>query len=291
MKKTIALLLIFSFLFASCSLNNSSSFSCKLFYLSTEKNSGIVEKKVKFKSDSIEDAIKKAFSELSSPPSSDYRALLSETIKLNEVSFSNQTCTLTLSEEYLEFSGYSKSMINMCIVKTISSFPDINRVKIICEDESFEFNESDFLLSAPRTYYDSFSANLYYTSIKSSMLIPESRKIVVSPETSLESNVLNSLLTGPVSRELESPIPKGTSINSINTNDGICTIDLSSEFIKNFNHTQLNECLAIYSIVNTMTELPNIDSVFFLVEGQPCDSFLYFDLTQPIANTSENFSQ
>ncbi len=286
MKRAIPLLLLFSLLLTSCSLNKSNSFSCELFYLSNKKSPSIVEKKTTFNCNTLEEAVTQAFNHLSDSALTDYDVLLPGGIELKAVSISNKTCSLTLSEEYLKLSDYANSLTDMCITKTMCSFADIDKVKIICGDKIFEFEESDFLLSAPRTYYDSFTANLYFTGPKSTVLIPESRKVIISPETSLENNVLSALLSGPVSRELKSPIPAGTSLNGVSADNGICVVDLSDEFINNLSHTQIDECLAIYSIVNTLTELPNIENVLFLVNGLPCDEFLYFDLRQPFTNTT-----
>ena len=64
---------------------------------------------------------------------------------------------------------------------------------------------------------------------------------------------------------MESAIPKGTKINNCVMNKGVLTVDLSNDFL---NSSGTN---SIYSIVNTMSQFNEIDSVIFRINGEEND--------------------
>ena len=68
-------------------------------------------------------------------------------------------------------------------------------------------------------------------------------------------------------------VPAGTEINEIMIKDKVCYLDLSAEFQKNQSGGPREEALTIYSIVNSLTELPNIQYVQFLIDGQRVETY------------------
>ena len=67
-------------------------------------------------------------------------------------------------------------------------------------------------------------------------------------------------------------MPQGTSLLDINVkDDGLCIVDFSSELLGDASGEVITGELMVYSIVNTLTEFPTIDSVEFRIEGQPVE--------------------
>ena len=77
--------------------------------------------------------------------------------------------------------------------------------------------------------------------------------------------IINLLINPPDSLKVESAIPKGTKINNCVMNKGVLTVDLSNDFL---NSSGTN---SIYSIVNTMSQFNEIDSVIFRINGEEND--------------------
>jgi spore germination protein GerM len=82
---------------------------------------------------------------------------------------------------------------------------------------------------------------------------------------------LDSLLQGATDAEadegLRSEVPNGTEVNGIDRLDrDVIAIDLSEEFAET---TADGELLAQAQIVYTVSELPNVRGVLFLVDGRP----------------------
>ncbi len=100
-------------------------------------------------------------------------------------------------------------------------------------------------------------------------LVKEIREIQVSKE--LYKNVVEELIKGPQSDQLYRTIPSNVKVNSVKISEGTATVDFSKEIITNFQeipHSSTTEVLAIFSIVNTLTEFEEIKKVKITIEGK-----------------------
>ena len=111
--------------------------------------------------------------------------------------------------------------------------------------------------------------SLYFKNIETNSLVAEAKCIDVK-ELYKEpySYLINMLITGPESKKLESAIPEGTKVNSCTLKGNTLFVDLSKEFIDNAPSGIEEESIIVYSIVNTLTELNEVSSVKFLINGE-----------------------
>lgn len=117
--------------------------------------------------------------------------------------------------------------------------------------------------------------SLYFPNKETKNLIPEARTIDVKELVKQPyETLLNLLIEGPKDEKLQRAIPEGTKINKIELKDKILYLDLSEEFIKNHPGGIEEESNTIYSIVNTLTQLNEIESIKILINGQENQSFL-----------------
>lgn len=98
--------------------------------------------------------------------------------------------------------------------------------------------------------------NLYFSDSQAMYLVPEKRKISQIP--SLARQAIIELIKGPESSDFYLTIPKGTQVNEVYIADDIVYIDLSEEIFKNHPGGSSGELMTVYSIVNTLTEIPPI---------------------------------
>lgn len=111
-------------------------------------------------------------------------------------------------------------------------------------------------------YFASYSDNQSY-------LVPETREI--SKDADFYKSVIEELIKGPESSELYPTIPSNVRVNSVTVSEGLATVDFSKEIITNAEeipHSSTTEILAIFSIVNTLTNFEEIKNVRIMVEGQ-----------------------
>jgi spore germination protein GerM len=88
--------------------------------------------------------------------------------------------------------------------------------------------------------------------------------------------IMNWLINGPQSSNLKRLIPEGTAMHDIKVEKSCAIINLSKEFL-NY-ETEENKLKIINSIVNTLTNLKEINSVKFLINGEENEKFseIYF---------------
>ena len=115
---------------------------------------------------------------------------------------------------------------------------------------------------------------LYFKDKQTGELSKEIRIIDVKKLTENPYKILvEMLMEGAENENLETIIPLGTKINDIYIKGDIVYIDFTKEFIENHIGGLDNENITIYSIVNTLTELNEVNFVKILIEGEEGKAF------------------
>lgn len=133
----------------------------------------------------------------------------------------------------------------------------------------------------PESSPHSVKLTLYFPNSEATGLIPTNRTVEVKNQEVIKA-IFIELATPPSG--LEKPLPAGTTLLEATVSaNGIATINLSTEFQKNFGGGSAGEQMTMYSIVNTLTTLPNVHSVQFLLDGDKHDGILgHLDTRDPI---------
>ena len=126
--------------------------------------------------------------------------------------------------------------------------------------------------------------NVYYADNMGEYLIGEAR--VVSSENKY-IDALNELMKIPIDSSLFQLVPDSTKINSVFVEDGLAKVDFSKEFIEDRFQGDTADILLIYSIVNTLTEFPEVNSVSFYIDGEKLDILGEIDIKDPIFRRSD----
>ena len=110
---------------------------------------------------------------------------------------------------------------------------------------------------------------LYFLDKNTYELVPEVRQIDARQLIDNPYKLLvNLLIEGPKDEKLLKLIPENTKINSAQLKDNILYLDFSEDFIKEQKLGKKQEELILKSIINTVTELTEIDKVAILIEGK-----------------------
>lgn len=120
---------------------------------------------------------------------------------------------------------------------------------------------------------DKVPIHLYFANSDNTKLKLEVRYIPMSEASKSVNNlatiIVNELIAGPKDKNLNPTIPEGTKLCSpVSISGTIATVDLSKEFIDKHPGGKNAEQLTIYSIVNSLTEVKEINKVQFKIEGK-----------------------
>lgn len=106
-------------------------------------------------------------------------------------------------------------------------------------------------------------------NIKSEARLVDSKELLREPYKVL----IGMLVEGPKDSKLETAIPENTKVLKTELKGSTVIIDLSEEFINQAPEEEIEKSNMIYSIVNTLTELKEVDSVKFLINGEEVNGF------------------
>ncbi len=124
---------------------------------------------------------------------------------------------------------------------------------------------------------------LYFSDDQARYLVPETREVAVSQD--IAKVAMEELAKGPKEQGHYQTIPSTAKVNKVTVNDsGIAFVDFSKEFVSDNPGGSTGEIMAVYSVVDTLTELPgtSIKSVKFLVDGKQIDTIAgHLDLSDP----------
>lgn len=200
--------------------------------------------------------------------------------------------TVNLSKEFYNEESIMDVLASASIVKSLCSVRGIGNVSILIEGAELiledgrtvsNMQEGDLVFDADALMQDESNITLYFSDAEASGLVREIRRVKVPKGESLEKTVVSELIQGPQKEKMYRTIPQDTKIRSVETKDGVCFVNLSSEFISKHSGGTAAEELTVYSLVNSLTELSNVEKVQFLIEGKKQDVFIHMVFNEPIA--------
>lgn len=136
------------------------------------------------------------------------------------------------------------------------------------QNNKVEYNEYTPQEEISDEQFRSTVVKLYFLNKSTGELEAENRnidaKILISDPC---ISLLNLLIEGPENTSLSKTIPDGTKINKVTLQGDMAILDFSKEFIDNHTGGTIEESNTIYSIVNTLTQLTEINSIKITIDG------------------------
>lgn len=115
--------------------------------------------------------------------------------------------------------------------------------------------------------------SLFFTDETGKNLVLEEREI--SKVTGIARATMEELIKGPHQATLKPTLPVNTQLLDINIRpDGLAIVDFSSDLVEGLPASATDEELAVYSIVNTLTQFPTVNRVELRIEGKRVDTLL-----------------
>lgn len=189
------------------------------------------------------------------------------------------SATVDGSTVTLEFGGYRNgvsridcSVAYSCLASTLFQLPDIQHLRILSPEDptGIEFAPNSILLRDTGMDEQLEELTLYFADENERYLVAEKQTAVAMDDDEKPAYIMRQLLGSD-----HSCVPKGTTLLSIGVENGVCTVNLSSHFITEMPARFSAERMAVYSIVNSLTELEEIKTVELYVSGAPLEQLRY----------------
>ena len=128
---------------------------------------------------------------------------------------------------------------------------------------------------------------LYFANDQMLNLVGEERTIDINPLEDIERFILDALLEGPNTDGLIAAIPAGTNYNRIERMGDTVFVGFTQDFYDSLTSGGFAlEEMIVFSLVNTLTERPEVRRVQIFIDGEPIQSSeggsLHMDLSRPI---------
>ena len=212
---------------------------------------------------------------LKGPKTEGLKSTIPDNTKLLNIKVKDKVATVNLSGDFSGFSGMmAESLAVISIVNTLTDLEGIEKAHILVDDYELIAPSGDPY--GPLASYDIEQINrdlnkqtitLYFPDEQAMHVIPEKRDVVKNDP--LEVIVVKELMKGPETPGLTEPtIPKEAKLLSVEVKDEVAYVDFSRDLIEKHVGGSTGEMMTIAPIVNSLTELPGIKKVQFLVEGK-----------------------
>lgn len=213
---------------------------------------------------------------------------ISENVQVLDYQLQNSQLSISFSAAYYEKSGLEEILSRAAIVETLCQVEGIDYVEFYIEDQPFMLdgnavglmNRDRFVLNLNNKGKEqSRQVTLYFANEKGDRLREVTTSVTYNSVTPLAEMLVQQLIRGEETiREMKGKssgvqpsIPDATVLNSLTIRGQVCYVDLGSGF--NNLLSGISSEVSVYSIVNTLCELSNVNRVQFTIEGEPQDKY------------------
>ncbi len=235
-----------------------------------------------------ESLIQALFEEMKQPESPNYKSAFQNTVLVTSYSINNRILYVNFNENYVNMDDVTEIMLRAAVVKTMVQIEGIDYVTFYINDQPLTndagnvvgiMSESDFIDNTDQSMNSIqwLEVTLYYADAKGESLVGEVNNLAYSKNVPIEQVIVDKLIDGPDISDAKKSLPSGTKVISVSTKDGTCYVNLNDVFLTSL--ADVSAEVTIYSIVNSLCELPTIKNVQILVNGSTEGVFREYPLT------------
>jgi len=191
-------------------------------------------------------------------------------------SINEDVIQISVDEHYKDMSATTEVLTRAAIVRTLTQIEGVNYVNMKIGDKDLtdslgavigSMTAEQFVDNSGNEIntYENVELTLYFASQNGKYLIKAIRPVEYNSNISLERVLVENLIKGPSGEDLYPTINPNTKIQNVTVKDNICYVNLSEDFLTQ--QSNVTPEVTIYSIVNTLIELNNINKVQIAIEG------------------------
>ncbi len=252
----------------------------KQIYYVNKGETGLEVREYVLQAEETEGQLDELVAQLGSIPDKlEYKAPLQMGFTLLSYELEGEKLYLDVSNEYKSLSATTEVLVRAALVRTLSQADGVKYVAITVDGESLHDSLGNVvgLMAAEQfidnagdeiSTYEKAKLKLYFANEEGTALIATNRTMAYNTNISLEKLVIEQLLAGPgadVADVVYPTVNPATKLVSILVKDGICYVNFDDAFLtQTYN---VSSDVAIYSIVNSLTELTHVNKVQISVNG------------------------
>jgi len=271
-------------LFTACSEKEPDSRNvCQIFYISYEETK-VESRDYVMQSEETREQLEELLQCLSAIPEKlEYKAPLSMGFTLLSYDLTDGKLLLDVDDKYKDLSATTETLVRAALVKTLTQLTEINFIGITVNGnplydnlnnlvgwmfaDQFISNEGNEINT-----YEKVRLKLYFTNEDGNTLIAvNTAELRYNSNRSLEKLVVEELIKGPNAGTAYAALNPDTKVISVMVKDGICYVNLDENFLIQSGNATAEATW--YSIVNSLTELSNVNKVQIFINGDSSGTF------------------
>ena len=199
----------------------------------------------------------------------------------------DKTMVLTMNEDFGVLTDVELSIACACICKTLTELLPVTHVQIQLKNGLLGGKKHLLLSESDVSLYDNgldqsrTEFTVYYTDSQRRYLIAEEIYVNLATESDVIAYLMDAMMSPPENSGLFSTLPRRTELLDYSIDDGICTINFSTEFERNAWDRCEAQLLTLLSVVNTLTQLEEIQQVEFASGGNLLVSYMNLTISEP----------
>lgn len=217
-------------------------------------------------------------------PSGDVRSIAPiQNFTVTGTTLQNGTLTVFLSSDYEELETVREILTRAALVNTLCQIDGVDSVSFLCGDHPLTnedgsvvtaMNSDMFIFNSGKEImnYEKVRLHLYFANEDGDQLVDTYRNVVYNSNISMERLVVEQVLKGPNSDVVFPTLNPASKVLSVTTRDGVCYVNLDQTFLTE--PYGVTSQVAIYSLVNSLTELSSVSAVQITIEGKTGKAFM-----------------
>ena len=127
------------------------------------------------------------------------------------------------------------------------------------------------------------NVKVYYPDDSGMRLVEVEREILVDDSVDKYTAAVETLMEEPDEENLTRIFPKNAALRSVTVRDGLATVDFDGSLLKGFVGGSTGEEFLVGSVVDTLTNFPEVKRVKFLIDGKEIETLSgHMDLSTPL---------
>lgn len=234
--------------------------------------------------DDTDAAVKELLEQMETMPQKlEYEAPINGDIVLNDYSIKNGVLTLDFDAKYNNIDKSTEILDRAAMVRTLCQVDKIDYVSFTIDGSALKnadgtpvgnMSSDMFIYNAGNEIntYEKVQLKLYFANEQGDGLIPIYRTVVYNSNISMERLITEQIIKGPNTDVARATVNPETAITSVTVRDGTCYVDLDEKFMTE--PYDVAPRTVIYSLVNSLAELSEVNRVQISVNGDTTGKFM-----------------
>lgn len=212
------------------------------------------------------------------PKNYSYRKAKPDSVILKDYTYNgNGQLILNFETSYYDLKGIAEVLTRAAIVKNFCQIEGIDYVEFYVAGQPLrDKNEKPIGMMTAENFIDNTGGEtkykqnakitLFFANKSGKKLVESNITVNYNGTIPMEQLIVEQLIAGPLSDTKYPTIPAGTKLVKVTVKEGICYVDFNDKFLDKIDG--ITDEVAIYSVVNSLVEMPTINKVQFKINGE-----------------------